>query len=147
MDVVTDFPERLKPETLIYVGPQHLALRLHSSRQYNQDLLVAFEGYDTPEATEPLRNQWAYVRADDRPALEEGEYYHHQLLGLKVVDEEGKLLGILSEILATGANDVYVVSPEFAPEILLPAIDPVIQEIDLETGTMRVHLLPGLLPE
>ena len=147
MQVLTDFPERLTPGTLLYVGPQHLPLRLRDLRQYKRGVLAAFEGYDTPEATEPLRNLWVYVRADDRPALPDGEYYHHQLLGLKVVDEEQKFLGIISEILETGANDVYVVSPEFGPDLLLPAIESVVQEIDLETGLMRIHLLPGLLPE
>jgi 16S rRNA processing protein RimM len=56
-------------------------------------------------------------------------------------------LGILSEILATGANDVYVVSPESLPDILLPATEEVVLGVDLERGEIRVHLLPGLLPE
>jgi len=147
MDVVTDFPERLKPGITLYVGAQHRELRLRSRRWQHKSLLLGFDGYSTPEAVGELRNQWVYVRSDDRPPLEDGEYYHHQLLGIQVIDEGGQLLGILSEILETGANDVYVISPEQGPDILLPAIDSVILEIDPGQGEMRVHVLEGLLPD
>jgi 16S rRNA processing protein RimM len=66
---------------------------------------------------------------------------------LRVVDEEGGSLGILSSILDTGANDVYVVTRESGKEILLPAVASVVLDIDLKRGEMRVHLLPGLLPD
>ena len=147
MDVVTDFPERLKPGITLYVGKSHQELRLRGRRWHDRSLLLSFEGYLTPEAVAELRNQWVYVRADDRPALEDGEFYHHQLLGMRVFGEGGNFLGILSEILETGANDVYVVSPEQGPDILLPAIDSVILEIDPDQGAMRVHVLEGLIPD
>jgi 16S rRNA processing protein RimM len=147
MGVLTDFPERLVPGTTLFVGPQYQPLRLRTLRRHQRGLLVAFEGYQTPEAVAVLRNQYASVRTEDRPPLEKGEYYHHQLLGLRVVDDTGQFLGILSEILATGANDVYVVSPESLPDILLPATEEVVLGVDLERGEIRVHLLPGLLPE
>jgi 16S rRNA processing protein RimM len=79
--------------------------------------------------------------------LEQGEYYHHQLLGLEVIDENGKPLGLLSSILETGANDVYVVRDQTGAEILVPAIDSVVLDIDLDNKHVRVHLLSGLLPE
>jgi 16S rRNA processing protein RimM len=63
-----------------------------------------------------------------------------------VFDEQGLALGELVEIMETGANDVYVVRPDNDPEILLPAIDDVVLEIDLGKKTMRVHVLPGLIP-
>ena len=94
-----------------------------------------------------MRNELVYVRADDRPPLAEGEYYHHELIGLRVVDESGDILGILVQILDTRANDVYVVRPQAGPEILLPAIESVILDIDLEKGEIRVHLLPGLIAD
>lgn len=147
LEVITDFPERLQPEVGVYVGEEHRLLRIRDRRQHARGLLLAFEGYHDPERVGELRNQWVYVRAEDRPPLPEGEYYHHQLLGLRVVDEEGKHLGILTHILDTGANEVYVVRPESGPEILLPAIEPVILDINIEKGEMRVHVLPGLIPD
>jgi 16S rRNA processing protein RimM len=79
--------------------------------------------------------------------LPEGEYYHHQLIGLKVVSEQGKVLGKVTEILATGANDVYVVRAEIGPEILIPAADEFVRAVDLEHGELQVRLVPGLLPD
>jgi 16S rRNA processing protein RimM len=110
-------------------------------------LLVAFEGYPGREQVAVLRNQLVQVRADDRPLLPEGEYYHHQLIGLQVLDEAGNILGKLVEILVTGANDVYVVRGPAGEEILLPAIESVILDVNLERGLMKVYLLPGILPE
>ena len=79
-----------------------------------------------------------------RPSLPEGQYYQYELLGLNVVDEENHLLGILTEILETGANDVYVVTDEAGRELLLPAIPSVILDLQPESGFIRVHLLEGL---
>jgi 16S rRNA processing protein RimM len=69
------------------------------------------------------------------------------LIGLRVVSEQGALVGKVTEILVTGANDVYVVRPEIGKEILVPAVDEFILAIDLEHGELRIRLAPGLLPE
>jgi 16S rRNA processing protein RimM len=147
MEILTDFPERLKTGITLYVGKEHQPLRLRSRRWHNQNLLVTFEGYSDPETVSILVNQLVQVRAADSPPLPEGEYYHHQLLGLQVVDENGIQLGRLKQILETGANDVYIVQTEQGKEILLPAIDSVLRAIDLAQGQIVVHLLPGLLPD
>jgi len=147
MDVLTDFPERLHRGITLFVGPEHQPLRLRSHRWHGAALLVTFEGYDTSEQAGELRNHLAYVTAADRPQLPEGEYYHHQLIGMKVVSEQGEVLGKVTEILATGANDVYVVRPEIGVEILIPAIDEFVLAVDLEHHELRVRLAPGLLPE
>ncbi len=93
-----------------------------------------------------LRNQYVYVRADQLDSLAEDEYYHHQILGLQVFSDSGEPLGVVTTILETGSNDVLVVQSPTGKEILLPVIDEVILRIDLAGGTIRVHLLPGLLP-
>jgi len=147
MEVLTDFPERLKRGMTLFVGPMHQKMRLSSLRSQDQALLVAFQGLEDPESAGELRNQMVYVRAEDRPPLPEGEYYYHQLIGLQVVNEDGAPLGVVKEILETGANDVYVVLPPDGPEILLPAINDVILEINLAGSQMWVHILSGLLVE
>ncbi len=144
MDVLTDFPERLKKGVTLYVGQEHQPVRVRKVRQMDQLLLIAFEGYITPEKAGELRNQIVYVNANNLPPLGEDEYYHHQLLGIRVIDEKGETLGTLNEILETGANDVYVIRRESGPELLLPAIEETILSIDLEKGEMKVHVLPGL---
>ncbi|MBN1149116.1 MAG: 16S rRNA processing protein RimM [Anaerolineales bacterium] len=147
MDVFTDFPERLKPNATVYVGDELRPLRIRSCRPYRQNLLIAFDAYHEPETAGVLRNHLVQVLADALPSLEDGEYYHHQILGLRVVSDEGQELGSVAEILETGANDVFLVRPEAGPEILLPNIDPVVLAIDLARGEMTVHLLPGLMPD
>lgn len=145
MEVLTDFPERLKPGMVLLAGPTCQPLSLVNLRWHQKCLLVSFAGFTTPEAVGDLRNQVLYISAADRPALPEGEYYHHQLIGLQAVDEAGNDLGLLTEILETGANDVLVVRPKAGPELLLPMIDAVILNIDLVNKRLVVHLLPGML--
>jgi len=147
MEIFTDFPERLRPGVVVFVGDQYQPLRIRSRRPNGGTLLVAFDGFLNPESAGELRNKLVYVRADDRPPLPDGEYYHHQLLGITVVSDEGQVLGKLVEILTNPANDVYVVQPEAGREILLPALKSVILNVDLAQSRMQVHLLPGLLPE
>jgi 16S rRNA processing protein RimM len=134
MEVLTDFPDRLRPNTTIYLGERHLPMRIKKKRWKDQLLLLAFDGYDTCEHVNELRNQLVYIKSDAVPPLPEGEYYYHQLFGLHVKDEAGKELGVLTEILETGANDVYVVRSPDGHEILLPAIAPVILRVDLENS-------------
>lgn len=147
MEVITDFPERLRAGVVVYVGDQHIPLTIHSRRKYGTDLLLNFAEYKNPESAAELTNKLVFVRADDRPPLADGEYYQHQLLGLQVVSEEGQVLGNLVQILETGANDVYIVQPETGSEVLLPAIPDVIKGVELENKRIIIHLLPGLLNE
>lgn len=146
-DVITDFPERLRPGIVVYTGDDHIPLVINRRRWHSSNMLVRFDGYENPEDVALLNNLYVYVRADDRPPLPEGEYYHHQLLGLDVIDDQGQKLGKLVQILETGANDVYIVKPDSGKDILLPAIEDVIQKIDLENSVLVVHIIPGLLSE
>ncbi|HJS20907.1 MAG TPA: ribosome maturation factor RimM [Anaerolineales bacterium] len=144
MDPHTDFPERMKSGRKLLVGEQHKPLTLASVRPHQASLLVKFKGIETPEAAGQYRNQWVYIKADEAPQLPEGQLYQHELLGFQVVDETDQSLGELVEILATGANDVYVVKDDSGGELLLPAIPSVILDLDPVRRLMRVHLLEGL---
>jgi len=144
MDILTDFPDRLTPDLLVYVGEDHLPLRIRSRRPHMRAMLVSFDGYDDPQSVGELRNHFVYVRSEDRPPLPDGEYYHHQILGLRVRCDDGRFLGTISKILVTGANDVYIVNTASGPDILLPAIESVVLDVDIDNGEILVHLLPGL---
>ena len=148
MSVWTDFPDRLCPGVTIYVGKNHDLYTIHSVRWHREDILVSFEGIENRDDAGIFRNQLMKVRADDRPPLPEGELYQHQLLGMSVIQNNNNaLLGKLCEIIETGANDVYLVQSDDGREILLPAIESVIRNVDVEKNEIRVHLLPGLLPD
>lgn len=145
VELYTDFPERLRPRTKIYLGEKHIPMTLRSIRTHNEGMLMGFVGIDTPEDAGRYRNQMIYKPIKNIPKLTEGEYYFHQLIGLHVVDETGNFLGKLTEVIETGANDVYTVTDTDGRELLLPAIPNVILKIDLDANTMKVHLLPGLV--
>jgi 16S rRNA processing protein RimM len=147
LEVYTDFPDRLSPGTSLFAGDAHKPLKITRRRPHNDGLLLGFEGIHTPEEAGRYSATVVYVPAADRPVLPEGEYYHHEIIGLTVIDEVGKSLGQVVEIIVTGANDVYVIRPEQGKDILIPALKEVILAVDLGEKTMRVHLLPGLVEE
>lgn len=139
MDILTDFPERLKIGKTLYAGPDYEPIRLAGIRGHNRAKIVRLVGYDLPETVGRFRNAVLYVKADEVPPLPEGEYYHHELLGLRIVDETGQNLGRLDQILETGANDIYLVKTPDDNELLLPAIEAVVLEINLEKGEICVR--------
>ncbi len=146
-EILTDFPERLIPKRAIYIGEKHVKQVIASQRPHNEGLLLGFEGITTPEQAGRFRNQILSIAASEASELPDGEYYFHELFDLEVMDEAGKLLGRLTDILETGANDVYVVTGASGRELLIPAIPEVILEVDLDANTMKVHLLPGLVDQ
>jgi 16S rRNA processing protein RimM len=145
VEIFTDFPERLQPDVVVYVGEDHLPLTICRRRIHNNGLLLAFKNITTPEQMGQLRNQLLYISRKSAPKLSDGEFYQYQLLNLAVEDESGRSLGKITEIIETGANDVYEVTDKSGHELLLPAIAEVILNVDLDQKTMRVHLLPGLI--
>ena len=148
MEVLTDFPERLKAGTTVFVGDTHAPMVIESARYHNEGLIIKFGGLQTPEEAGRYRNQLVYVTTADRPLLPEGQYYEHQLIGFSVVeDATNESLGTLSEIMRTGANDIYVVTRPDGSEVLLPVIASVVLDLNVGTRTIRVHLLPGLIED
>ena len=109
-----------------------------------QMVILRLEGVTTPEQAERLRGQILYMHRDD-VELEEGVYFIQDLIGLSVLDaDSGEVYGELTDVLQTGANDVYEVTGT-ERTILIPAIPDVIIETNLEAGTMRIRPLEGLL--
>jgi 16S rRNA processing protein RimM len=147
MEVLTDFPERLSTGMEVFIGEEHKPVHIRSLRWHNQLLLIAFNEYHDPEKAGECRNQFVSISSLKQPELSAGEYYHHQIVGLNVYKDDGALLGVIENILETGANDVMIIRSLEGVEILLPAIDSVINDINMEKGEMRVHILPGMLPD
>lgn len=145
VEIYTDFPDRLVPKKSIFLGEQHVKLIIARRRLHNEGLLLGFEGISSPEQAGLYRNQILSIIASETPELPGGRYYFHELLDLHVIDELGNTLGTLTEILETGANDVYVVTSPNGHELLLPAIPEVVLNVDQETKKITVRLLPGLI--
>ena len=145
MDLHTDFPDRIKSGRKVYIGEKYETFTIGSARVHAKGLLVKLRGFDSPETAGRFRNQWVYVKSSEVPALPEGRHYKHELIGLTVMTDDGNKLGILNEVLETGANDVYVVVRENGKEVLLPAIADVVIELNMDDKVMKVHLIDGLL--
>jgi 16S rRNA processing protein RimM len=142
-ELLTDFPERFERTTELYLRGRRAPLAVQSSRLEGDRVVLKLAGVESRESADALRGAELSVTEDALVELPPGSYYWHQLVGLRVETEEGRLLGRLTEVLRTGANDVYVLRGE-GGELLLPAIADVVLGVDLEAGLMRVRLLPGL---
>jgi 16S rRNA processing protein RimM len=108
--------------------------------------LLRFHGVGDRNAADLLRQLWVMIPLDEAVPLGEGEFYIFQMIGLDVRTEDGRSLGQITEVLETGANDVYVVDGAEYGEVLIPATEETILEIDIEVGFVVVRLPDGLLP-
>ena len=117
-------------------------------RKQGRSSVMRIEEVSDRTGASKLNNCELFLPKDRLAELSEGEFYSYQILGLKVLDEEGCLLGDVIRIFTAGENDVYEVMPKDGKkgdEILIPAIEGVIEKIDLEDGVIKVHLLDGML--
>jgi 16S rRNA processing protein RimM len=141
----TDIPDRCRTLKEVMVKTARAA-RLHrvlAAKEIARGAwLMRLEGIEDRTQAEALRGAALLVREEDSPRLPEGIYYRHQIIGLRVVTTDGREVGAITDIIETGANDVYVTAAA-----LIPAIPQVVKALDLETGTMLIEPMPGLLPE
>ncbi len=143
----TDEPEKYKKlkSVLLRTGKEERQVALQSVRFFKQMAIVKFEGIDSPEEARKYQGATLWITRDQAVPLRAHEYYQADLIGLLVVDEEGKELGRLTDVLETGANDVYEVTMPDGEIVLFPAIRDCIREVDIDAGYMKVHVMEGLL--
>jgi 16S rRNA processing protein RimM len=130
----------------VYLGGDDRPYRVLARREHQGAVLLRLDRISTRNDAESMRGAGVSIRVSDLPELPEGTYYSHQLLGIRVLRDTGEFLGVVSEVLATGSNDVYVVKVG-SGELLLPALDSVIREVNLQEGVMRVVVPAGLEQE
>ena len=143
----TDDPERFLDLETVYLdtGREKKLLTISSVKFFKQFVILKFKEFDNINDVEPFRKKSLLVTREQAVPLEEDEYFIADLIGLRVITDEDKVLGELTDVLETGANDVYQVTDENGKEILLPAIKDCILSVYLEKGEMKVHILEGLL--
>jgi len=145
VDPESEVMGRLTPGHVVHLGPHRRKVRLLSLQPHQGRYLISLEGVGDRMAAESLRDDQIECRLEDIAPLPPGMYFRWQIVGLRAVADDGRELGEIAEVFATGANDVYEVRQPDGPPLLLPAISSVVKEIDLERGVVRVHLLPGLI--
>jgi 16S rRNA processing protein RimM len=143
VESLTDFPEHLAEVDIVYVGDEAEPHPLAAARLHRDQLLLRLADCTDRDSAEQYRGQLVQIEARAAAPLPPGTYYHHQLIGCRVVSDDGDDLGELVDILETGANDVYVVATPDG-ELLLPAIQTVILDIDLAERRITAHLIEGL---
>ncbi len=146
MSIQTDFPERLQEGAVVYLRDGiYDAHKVTSIRHHSRGRLISFEGFTVREELDVLRNAEVFVHKDDIPDLDEGELYLHQIVGLNVITDNGEELGKVVDIIETGANNVFVVRNESEKEVLVPDIDDVVLEINLDSEKVLIHIIDGLI--
>ena len=138
--------KKLKKVTLHTQKGEEILLDVVSARFFKKFVIVKFKQFNNINEVEKFRGCELTIDRKDAIKLEKGEYYCADLIGLTVVDEEGAELGTLTEILQTGANDVYEMTLKDSEEkIYIPAIKDCVKEIDIDAGKITIHVMPGLL--
>ena len=146
----TDFPEeRYQVGNTLYLflpkqkDPIALVIKTHRNHK-NFDLLT-FEGYEDINQVEKFKEGLLKVPEDQLHDLEEGEYYLHEIVGCKVITNDGTEIGTIKEVLSPGANDVWVVKGERGKEHLIPYIEDIVKDIDIENQLITIEPMEGLL--
>lgn len=141
MAILTDFPDRFRELKRVYLGDEPWMLEGH--RRHGRWIILKVEGCADRNSAEKLRGELVQIPQEEAVRLSEDEYYIYQIVGLEVWTREGEHLGRVSEVLFTGANEVYVVEGERG-QILVPAIEDAVKEVDLEGGRLVVEPLEGM---
>jgi 16S rRNA processing protein RimM len=141
VQVLTDFPEMLAPRGQVYVAGHPFTIE--ETRRYDKHLILKLTAIEDRGAADRLRGLELEIPRSEAHTLPEGQYYPFQLMGLRVQTGTGELLGEISDIWLRESNDIYVVQGPRG-EFLIPAIEDVVKEIDLEHGIMVIEVMEGL---
>lgn len=142
----TDDVNRFKQLKEVYLdtGKEQIRLEVEGCKFFKQFVILKFKGINDINDIEQYKRCPLLVTREEAVPLEEDEYFIADLIGLKILTETGIEVGVLKDVIATGANDVYAVELPSGGEILLPAIKDCIMDVDMEAGEMIVHLMKGL---
>ena len=144
----TDDPTRYSylKDVILDTGKEKIDLKVSGVKYFKQYVIVKFKGINDINDIEKYKGSTLWVTRENAVPLEENEYFIADLIGLKVVTDEGEEFGELTDVMQTGANDVYVVEAyKDKQEVLLPVIDECVLDVDLEKGIVTVHIMEGLL--
>lgn len=141
LHLLTDHPEHLATIRTVYLGNSDSPVTLENIRFTNDGALIKLAGTDTPEDGRKLGGLAVRIAGADAKPLEPGEYFLFQLIGLTVVDESGKTIGEVTDLMETGAHDVLVIQPAAGgDDILVPNHPEYVVATDPEAGRMTVRL-------
>ena len=145
MTLLTDAPDHLLGIDRVYLGDSASPVALEGVRFHGEGALILLAGIETPERARELHGTPVRIAGTDARPLEEGEYFLYQLIGLKASTPEGEELGVVVDLIETGAHDVLVIAPEGsrasrspASEVLIPHHRSYVHDVNPEAGTITV---------
>ncbi|MCR8845422.1 ribosome maturation factor RimM [Paenibacillus sp. SC116] len=146
----TDFPEvRFAKNSQLFIVNEakqlHLPVTVEKAREHKKSYIVKMKEYDNINDVEKYKGCLLKVSEDQQVKLEKNEFYYRDIIGCRVVSDEGEELGVIKEILSPGANDVWVVKRPKGSDLLLPYIEDVVLDINVQDKLVKVHLMEGLL--
>ena len=143
----TDDPECFLDldEVILDTGREHKILEIEGVKFFKNQVILKFKGYDNINDIEKYLKKDLLVDREHAVELGENENSIADLIDMEVVTDEGKVLGTLTDVIETGANDVYAVKTPEGKEILLPAIRDCILDVNVDEKRMTVHVMEGLL--
>lgn len=136
--------KKLKQVTLD-TGKEWIELEIQQVKFFKNMVILKFKGYDTMNDIEKYKGKDLLISRENAVKLGPNENFIVDMIGLSVITDDGKEFGTLTDIMQTGANDVYVVETKDGKEVLLPAIPDCVLDVDLDAGHVIVHILDGLL--
>lgn len=118
---------------------------IENVRAQKNMVILKLEGADDRNAAEALRGKELYITEDDLPELPEGQYYVRDLIGMSVTEEDGNLLGHVTDVLQNTAQDIFEVESENGKKLLIPKVEQFVLDIDAEKREITVRLIEGML--
>jgi 16S rRNA processing protein RimM len=145
----TDIPDRFVTLDVVHLSPGYISYAIEGVRPHKGgDMqLLKLRGIDDATAAETVRGSDICVPLSTLPQLPPDSYYQHDIVGLQVFNLDGRLIGVIEDIMVTGGNDVYVIKNPKGKQILVPAIKDVVKQIDLIRQVMYIDPIKGLLDD
>lgn len=142
----TDSPDDFEKIKTVYIKmkSEQFSLKIKSIKYQKNNLIIKFDEFNNINEVLPYKNAVLYADREELGPLDEGVYYIVDLIGLDVITEDGEKVGVICDVFNAGASDIYDVKREGKKNLLLPVIDEVVKEVDLENGRVVVNIMEGL---
>ena len=143
----TDDPDRFRKlkQVILDTGREQKSLEIEGVKFFKQFVILKFKDIDNINDIEKYKGKSLYVTREHAVKLKKDEYFIADLIDMQVELEDGTAFGVLTDVMQTGANDVYCIRTEEHGEVLIPAIKDCILDVDVEAGKMKIHLMDGLI--
>ena len=132
-------------EVILVTPKEKIPLHIERVKYFKNLVIVKFKEFDDISQVETFRKCDIMVTRENAVPLEEGEFFICDVIGAEVVEEDGTPVGTVSDVMETGANDVFVIQTADGKEVLFPSIPECIRSVDVETQKIVAHIMPGLI--